>query len=263
MTISLTDTDVDAAARHLLALHQSSSAGPRLPPALRPGQMADGWRIQQRVSSLRGTPVLGWKSALPRPDRWGAGAIHEAVPAGGSLRAPQGAHGMPRIEPELAFAFAQDLPARDEPYTAAEVDAAIGGIHLAVEVLGCRYEDPASASGAELLADHMWNQGLVLGPRVAAKAEQAEMALALSIPGQPDREIAGRHPDGDPRLPVYWLAEFLRTQGRGLTAGQVVITGSFAGAIEVPFGQRVALRYGEWGEVSFQLDRLVPSDRAG
>jgi len=255
MTSPLTDLDIDAAARHLLALHQTSSTGPRLPPALRPRRPDEGWRVQQRLSALRATPVLGWKSALPRQDRWGAGAIHTVIPSGGRTRAPRGPNGMPRIEPELAFAFAHGLPARPEPYTASDVDAAVTGVQLAVEVLGCRYADPAHASGPELMADHIWNQALVLGSRVAATAKQTGMALTLSIPGQSDRAVDGRHPDGDPRLPLYWLAEFLRTQDLGLAPGQVVITGSFAGAIEVPFGQQVTLRYGELGEISFQLDR--------
>ena len=41
--------------------------------------------------------------------------------------------------------------------------------------------------------------------------------------------------DADPRRPLYWLAEFLRQQGIGLRAGQVVITGSLAGAPALPY----------------------------
>lgn len=62
--------------------------------------------------------------------------------------------------------------------------------------------------------------------------------------------------NGDPRLPLYWLAEFLRSQGTGLKAGQAVITGSFAGAIDLPFKRPAVLRYGNFGELALTLEQL-------
>jgi len=49
------------------------------------------------------------------------------------------------------------------------------------------------------------------------------------------------------------LAEFLRSRGQGLVAGQAVITGSFAGVFEVPLNTPVTLEYVGLGtmQVSF------------
>lgn len=248
--------DRDAAARQLRALQAAGRSGARLAPGLRPRNSADGWRIQQRVSQLRASPVIGWKCGLPQAERWGVAALHQALPTGTRLRAPAGPSGLPRIEPEFAFRLRHDLAPRTAPYSAAEVKATIGTVQLAVEVLGCRYEDADQASAPELLADSLWHQTLVLGPPIASLDAEPAFPLTLAVPGQADRTLAAHHPDADPRRPLYWLAEFLRQQGIGLLAGQVVITGSLAGALELPFGCEVVLRYGALGELSLTIDRL-------
>lgn len=250
------DDLIDTAAQVLLLRAHAGRAGPRLIQPQRPQQPLEGWRIQRRVSTLRNTPVIGWKCGLSPPDRWVAAALHEAIPAGGRVRAPAGPTGAPRIEPELAFELAYALPVRSWPYTAEEVEAAIGGVRLAVEVLGCRYEDAADASGPELMADSLWHQALVLGPHVTGLAREPSFTLTVAADGQPELAVQARHPDGDPRRPLFWLAEFLRQQGTGLEAGQVVITGSLAGVIELPFARPCVLRYGEFGELSLNIDPL-------
>lgn len=248
--------DLETAARQLYALQSAGRTGARLAAGLRPRDSADGWRIQQRVSQLRASPVIGWKCGLPQADRWGVAALHQALPTGSRLRAPAGPAGLPRIEPEFAFSLRHDLAPRTAPYSAAEVKAALGTAQLAVEVLGCRYDEADQASAPELLADGLWHQTLVLGPPIAGLDDEPAFPLTLAVPGQADRTLAAHHPDADPRRPLYWLAEFLRQQGIGLLAGQVVITGSLAGALELPFEREVLLRYGELGQLSLTIDRL-------
>ena len=55
---------------------------------------------------------------------------------------------------------------------------------------------------------------------------------------------------------VDGAAEFLRTQGLGLRAGQAVITGSYAGSFTLPLGQDIVIRYGELGELSVHFSSL-------
>jgi 2-keto-4-pentenoate hydratase len=68
--------------------------------------------------------------------------------------------------------------------------------------------------------------------------------------------IKGHHPDGDPLLPIIWLANFLSTQGIGLQAGQVVITGSYAGVLDVPVNQPLQVQFGEAGSLSVHFSTL-------
>jgi 2-keto-4-pentenoate hydratase len=69
-----------------------------------------------------------------------------------------------RIEPEIAFVMARDLPPRASPYTQSEIRDAIGETRLVLEILGSRYSDADSATFPEMLADGLANQGLFVGP---------------------------------------------------------------------------------------------------
>lgn len=169
--------------------------------------------------------------------------------------------GRARIEPELAFMLGHDLPPRATPYTNAEIDAAICATHLALELIGSRYDDPDRAAFADHLADSLLNQGLYLGPAVDASIDTtlaqsaATFALDLHYASEADQTFAGCHPAAAPRAPLYWLVEFLRASGQGLQAGQAVITGSYAGCIAVPLNEVVTLRFGELGSLS---TRFIP-----
>jgi 2-keto-4-pentenoate hydratase len=47
--------------------------------------------------------------------------------------------------------------------------------------------------------------------------------------------------------PIVWLANFLRVRGLGLHAGQAVITGSYAGVLELPVGRDLRIGFGNIG----------------
>lgn len=166
-----------------------------------------------------------------------------------------------RIEPELAFFFGQDLPARAEPYTPAEVDAAIARTHMALELINSRYADPASCDFPEMLADGLVNQGLFIGPQVDSDSARgaSSFTIRLTCANGEVIERQGQHPNAHPRAPLYWLAEFLRSRGQGIVAGQAVITGSYAGVIEVPIKTDIQIDYAGLGsmQVSFNAKSNV------
>jgi len=57
----------------------------------------------------------------------------------------------------------------------------------------------------------------------------------------------------DPFKPLPWLVNFLAARGESVRAGQVVTTGSYAGAIDVPLGQPLTVRFGELGSLTVEL----------
>ncbi|MDF3084250.1 2-keto-4-pentenoate hydratase [Burkholderia sola] len=251
--MTTTTERVDGAAQHLVAARHAGSPGPLLPDALRPDDIDTALAIQQRVAVLLGEPVGGWKCALPPPDRVilapiFASTIREAD-------APYRVVGGPivRIEPEIAFVLDRDLPAREQPYDEGDVRAAIREVRIVLEVLGCRYAEPARASKFELLADGQFNQGLCVGPVVPDGLNVPLATLALSFEGALNRTIDGIHPDGDPLKPLVWLVNFLASRGDAVRAGQIVTTGSYAGAIDVPLGDALTVRFGELGSLSVTL----------
>jgi len=161
------------------------------------------------------------------------------------------------IEPEVAFILGRDLPARAEPYTEAEVRAAIAESHLVLELLRGRYADLAAVSFEEKLADSLTNQGLFVGPVVADPFARKLDTLAITVkePGAAAVTHQGVHPAGHPFAPLLWLANYLAARGEGLSAGQIVTTGSYCGVLELPMGVPLEIEFEGLGVLSVELAR--------
>ena len=246
-------TPADAAATELARRRREGRRGPRLDPALRPATLADAFVIQARIAARLGT-VAGWKCSLPAQDRVTAARLFAANVVRGPHAVVHPRDSTALIEPEVAFVLARDLPRRAAAYGEAEVQAAIGAAHLAIEILGNRYDDPQSVPFPEMLADGANNEGLVVGPAIPADQPGLE-GFHVTIAGAAFAlERDGRHPDGHPLRPLTWLANFLRERGDALHAGQVITTGSYAGALEVPVATPLTVTFGTLGRIELTLD---------
>jgi 2-keto-4-pentenoate hydratase len=245
--VEQTSATIERAATELVARRRTGRPGVALEEGTRPTDVASALAIQRAVSRQLEADIGGWKCALPSSGKLVLApiyrdTIHTASPCPVRVRG-----GLLRVEPELAYVLGRDLPVRDQPYTAADVDSAIARTHLALELLESRYTDHHAVSFFDNLADGLVNQGLFLGPTVEDDTDCGELALQA---GSASSLLQGRHPDGNPRLPLYWLAEYLRSQGEGLRAGQVVITGSYAGSLPIAIATELHLRYGSLGTLS-------------
>jgi 2-keto-4-pentenoate hydratase len=254
----LTTAQRDEAARHLLAARRARQPGPRLPHACRPSDLEDALAIQRRVQELLGVATGGWKCSVPTAERAISCAAIFAPTIARASPCPVIAHGgVVRIEPEIAFVLGRDLPPRATPYSEAEVLAALAETRLVLELLDSRYADPAAVTFPELLADQVSNQGLFVGPILhdAFRRSLEEFPIAIEAPAGALHRREGRHPDGHPRRPLVWLANFLagRVETRGLKSGEVVTTGSYAGALEVPAATPLSVRFGDLGEIRVEL----------
>jgi 2-keto-4-pentenoate hydratase len=167
--------------------------------------------------------------------------------------------GKARVEPEIAFVLARDLPPRATPYDEADIRAAIGETRLVLELMGPRYVDPSAITFPELLADSIANQGLFVGPVLSGAVGLSLDAFAIVIDGADGTLITrdGRHPDGHPLRPLYWLANFLAAGGYGegvsLKTGQIVTTGSYCGVVDLPLDTALVVRYGDFGTLDVQF----------
>lgn len=251
----LTPEQITQAAMELAARRNSGKPGARLPESCRPLEPEDAWQVQLAVTRSLGQAVGGWKASPPSPGKLVVAPIYQpaisrsalcsvAFPADREL-------GSVKVEPELAFVLAKDLPAREQPYTEADIDAAVGSVHAALEICASRYADSAGLPFPEMLADGLVNNGLWLGPELVAP-EAAAFELGWQAGDEPRQTAQAQHPNGDPRAPLYWLANFLRERGLGLQAGQAVITGSYAGVLTVPVGQPLKFDYA--GLARFELE---------
>jgi 2-keto-4-pentenoate hydratase len=245
----------EKAASILVAARRQGTLVERLPVELRPSTVDEGFAIQRQVSDVLGRRPGAWKCALPSAGKIIAAPIYadliyrtaEYSFSAGSAQSPV------KAEPELACILKRDLPPRRHAYRDAEVLDALGDVHLALELLGSRYAHPASLTFPELLADGLFNAGLVIGPRVELPDGMtpadlpAEFTISLTSAGETPANLQARHPDGNVLSPIVWLVNFLRERGVGLQAGQAVITGSYAGVLELPLGRQLHIGFGALG----------------
>jgi len=248
----------ESAAQFLLAARKRGTPGPRIPAEFRPTDSAGGLAIQARITALLGQPVAGYKCSLPSAAR--------PVPLA-PIFAPAIAHASPcpvvaigttvRIEPEIAFVMARDLVPRATPYTETEIRNAIEEARLVLEILGSRYSDADSATFPEMLADGLANQGLLVGPvlRDPWARELESLRIVIDSPSGVLATHEGKHADGHPIRPLYWLANYLATGGTPVRAGMIVTTGSYCGALDVPIDTPLNFAYGDVGSLSATLTR--------
>ena len=254
---------IKSAAKELTELRHTGRFVARLAEGVRPQTVDDALKIQERTMRILGE-VGGWKCSAPQAERTVfvapifASSISSIATYPVIQPAPD-AHGIARIEPEIAFVLGRDLPGRDGAYSEAEIRAAIRETRLVLEILASRYTDVKSLPFVEHLADCISNQGLVIGPVVAQGTDANLDDIALTIertdtkPPTVIRTHPGKHPDGHPLLPFYWLANFQAARGTGLKAGQIVTTGSYAGAIDVPLDAPIRVVFGHLGEMNVRF----------
>lgn len=234
--------------------------GPLLADTAKPTQFQEAFALQQAVSQtycqLSHSQIQGWKCALPVGEKQILGPLFSDACVDAAEICPiwPSSQGLARVEPELVFTLAQDLPSRSAPYTHAEIDAAIGSTRLALELIQSRYDNPKDATYFEALADGLVNQGLYLGPAVSvangSELSQFTLTITLDDSNNTVLEKAAEHPNIDPRAGLYWLVNFLSSQGLTLSAGQHVITGSYAGVLDLPLDTHTEIRFGELGSIT-------------
>ncbi len=244
---------ITAAAQFLIDRRNKPTCRDRLPTELRPVSYEDALAIQKVTMQLIGDNVGGWKTVLPVGDKLNIGpifakTIHKHSPCPIRLE-----RGICRIEPEIAFRFKADLPPRAAAYSDAEIKEAIGATHMALELIENRYSGTEEVTYLENLADCLFNQGVYLGPEIPLEKAIAAAEIDFVLTQGESKPFKGRHPNNGPILPVLWLANFLREGGIGIQAGQVVITGSFAGVHEVKPNSEFTIDYTGLGKMTVSL----------
>ena len=251
--------DTQLAASILLQRRIEGTQGDRLPLPARPQTIEQALAIQSAIADAwceqMDDSIGGWKCLQPSNANIIVAPIftrtmNSVAPV--TLWADQG---LAPIEPEIGFVIGKDLPPRDQAYTPTDVDAAIARTHMCLELMRCRYADKNQCEFPEMLADSLLNQGMFVGPQIDADKAKASAELLIDVTANGEKKTyQGKHPNAAPRAGLYWLAEFLRQRGMGLQAGQVVITGSFAGIIQVPLNTDIKIEYQGMGEMTLEFN---------
>ena len=192
-----------------------------------PASIDDALAVQWRVLEILQERTAGWKCSVPSGDRMIVAPLPASTIQRGTMCAITPQNGLALFEPEVAFVLGQDLPPRQEPYSAEETRSAIRETRIVLELMGTRYRDHASIHYFEALADSFRNAGLLVGPEIPAgldaPLESFHLQVRSAVTTLVDRPVD--HPNGHPLRPLVWLANFLSSRGQSLSAGQIIKIG--------------------------------------
>lgn len=205
---------------------------------------AAGWKIGaagEEVRRAEGVPE-------PAPGRLYQGAIFDS----GAVLSPDLFINYRNTECEFAFQLEGDLPRREHPYTEDEVRSAVGHMVLALEIGDMVFADWYGASG--YLGSCLDNGGgcaLVQSEPIVDwhALDLPNTRVEVGINGRYVKEGFGRAAMGHPLTSLTWLTGWLSRQGMGLSAGDVVSTGTLTGHCFAAPGDRVVATFGGIGEV--------------
>ena len=207
--------------------------------------MAEAYATQHHVISARlarGERRIGWKlgyTSLVMREQMGVdepnfGPLTDGmlVGDGGDVA---GRFTQPRVEPEVALRFATDVP---EQADRDAVLAAVASAHAALEIVDSVWTDYRFTI-ADNTADGSSAAGVVLGEEIPLD-RIADVAVTLTVDGEPFGSGHGRDASGHPADGVVWLARQLASRGERIAAGDVVITGGLTAAATLAENTEIA-----------------------
>jgi 2-keto-4-pentenoate hydratase len=159
-------------------------------------------------------------------------------------------------ECEFAFELGVDFPAREKPWTEADARAGIESLFPALEIGDTVFEDWYGASGYfGSCFDNGGGAAFVEGPR---RKDWSDLDLVRSgmdayLNGYYVKSGVGQAAMGHPVTSLTWLLNWLREQGRGIAAGEVVSTGTCTGHLFALPGDTVRADFGELGAVEAEF----------
>lgn len=154
----------------------------------------------------------------------------------------------PKVECEIAFRLGADL--KGPGVTAEDALAAAATIMGAFEIIDSRTQDWRLGL-VELVADNAVNAGFVLGPeRPLDGLDPAAVMVAFAKNGGEPARAAGAAVLGNPANVVAWLANWLGAQGRILSKGSIVLSGSLGAIFPAAAGDRFEAAFDPLGTVA-------------
>jgi 2-keto-4-pentenoate hydratase len=222
--------------------------------------MGAAYAIQSELDRLAG-PRVGWKLAATGAggraalgvDQPLAGPLYERFALTPGAELEFGAIRMNTVESEFGLILSADLSADQAPFDRTAVLSALGAFVPVIEIPNTRYRDHRSAGATLLTADAALAGFFVLGePLTEFDPEALPQHPVTLTTAAGTADGTGAKVLGDPVEAVRWLANELAPHGRGLSAGECVITGA-AAAIREPGAGDVHADFGPLGSLGLTL----------
>jgi 2-oxo-hept-3-ene-1,7-dioate hydratase len=228
--------------------------------------MEDAYAIQAawvRRKLAAGRTIKGWKIGLT--SRAMQSALNIDIPDSGVLlddmffadgaTIPSDRFIQPRVEAEIAFVM--KTPLEGSALTIADVLDATDFLAPSLEILDTRIlrVDPATKKARNVfdtIADNAANAGIVIGgPAMRPRdVDPRWIGAIVSRNGIVEETGLGAGVLDHPAHGVAWLARRLAQYGGGISAGEIILSGSFIRPIETFHGATIAADFGAFGSVS-------------
>ena len=219
-----------------------------------PGDEAEGYQVQRALHDLllpHVGPLVGYKIGctsqvmqdyigIPHP--CGGGVFQKGVHDSG-VKLAASDYVRVGVECEIAVRLARNLAPGEAPFTAEWVAEAIEAYYPAIEIVDDRYVKWETLGAPTLIADDFFAAGCVLGeavPRITAPDLRTVAGRAI-VNGKEEGRGTGADVLGHPHNALAWLANHLAAEGRGLHAGQIVLTGSLVKTVWLKAGDTVVM----------------------
>lgn len=253
------------AAAKAIALARRNRA-PLAPLEVPPADEADGYKVQRALHDLLLPHVgalVGYKIGctsqvmqdyigIPHPC---AGGVFQKGVHDSSVKLPASDYVRVGVECEIAVRLKRDLAPGEAPFTAEWVGEAVEAYHPAIEIVDDRYVKWETMGAPTLIADDFFAAGCVLGPAVPRSAVPDLKAVAgrAILNGEEVSKGTGADVLGHPHNALAWLANHLAAEGKGLHAGQLVMTGSLVKTLWLKAGDKVRMELDGLGTVEAEF----------
>jgi 2-keto-4-pentenoate hydratase len=254
--------DILSAASTIAAARRSRTPLKPLSGDAAPRTEAEGYLIQEALRDLLAADFgasVGYKIGctskvmqeyLDIPHPCGGSVFTKGVHASGASLRHQDFVRV-GVECEIAVRLASGLPPSQAPFTADTVAHAIEAYLPAIEIVDDRYSHWQTMGAPILVADDFFAAGCVLGKAIArSKApDLLDVVGRAIINGNEVARGTGADVLGHPHHALAWLANHLAAGGKGLRAGEIVLTGSLVKTIWLNAGDRVLMDLSGLGQV--------------
>jgi len=253
------------AAYELLSQHKRQAQFRSLAPNFPVTDLSHAYDIQDalvtRLLQEQATTAVGYKIGLTSPrmqEMCGTNQpIAGVIAANRILRSPARLHtnkfGRLGIEFEICVRLASDLPRNGRAVTRDDVEAVVGSVAAAFEIIDDRNAEYAGLDILSVVADNSWNDGAILGEFHSSWPDLANVEARLDRDHTKVDSGWGHEILGHPFESVAWLANHLAARGRTLRAGQLVMTGSILRTLFPKVGETYRLDIGPIGNVEVTI----------
>ncbi len=254
------DAGAAEALRQLTQARARRRAGRPVRDLLPAGDIDAAYAVQTawvRANTGAGARIVGRKIGLTNPtvraqlgvDEPDFGVLLDSMQSPGGVPIDISRTLQPRIEAEIAFVLAQDLPAAT--IGEAEVAAATAYVVPALEIVDSRIAD-WNIDIVDTVADNASSGLFVLGTRrrELGTLDLADCAMTMWRGQHVVSQGTGAACLGNPLAAVAWLARTAHHYGHPLRAGEVVLSGALGPMVPVAPGDSFRAEISGLGEVS-------------